>query len=117
MPVPHRLPARARIIMARCRGTVHGCPDEVRRRRRERRADPIRTCVGCRTRTAVSGLLRVVAVDGILVPDPRRRQPGRGAWLHPDIGCLRLAERRRAFSRALRFAGTLDSAAVHTVLA
>jgi predicted RNA-binding protein YlxR (DUF448 family) len=61
-------------------------------------------------------LLRVVAVDGILIPDPRRRQPGRGAWLHPDTGCLCLAERRRAFSRALRFAGMLDSAAVHTFL-
>ncbi|MGH3905567.1 MAG: YlxR family protein [Pseudonocardiaceae bacterium] len=57
-----------------------------------------------------------MAVDGTVVPDPRRRQPGRGAWLHPDIGCLRLAERRRAFSRALRLAGTLDSAAVHTFL-
>ncbi|MGH3926905.1 MAG: YlxR family protein [Pseudonocardiaceae bacterium] len=102
--------------MARCRGTVHLCPDEVRRRRRERRADPVRTCVGCRTRTAASGLLRVVAVNGILVPDPRRRHPGRGAWLHPDTGCLRLAERRRAFSRALRFAGTLDSVAVHIFL-
>jgi uncharacterized protein len=65
---------------------------------------------------AVSGLLRVVAVHGALVPDPRRRHPGRGAWLHPDAGCLRLAERRRAFPRALRQAGTLDSAAVHTFL-
>ena len=37
--------------------------------------------------------------------------------MHPDLGCLRLAERRRAFSRALRFAGTLDSAAVRTFLA
>ncbi|MFZ0874500.1 MAG: YlxR family protein, partial [Pseudonocardiaceae bacterium] len=46
--------------------------------------------MGCRTRTAASGLLRVVAVDGTLVPDPRRRHPGRGAWVHPDIGCLRL---------------------------
>jgi hypothetical protein len=36
--------------------------------------------------------------------------------MHPDIGCLRLAERRRAFPRALRFAGALDTAAVHTFL-
>jgi predicted RNA-binding protein YlxR (DUF448 family) len=72
--------------------------------------------VGCRTRTVASGLLRVVAVDGALVPDPRRRHPGRGAWLHPDSGCLRLAERRRAFPRALRFAGELDTAAVHHFL-
>ncbi|MGH3793894.1 MAG: YlxR family protein [Pseudonocardiaceae bacterium] len=116
MPVPHRLLARARIIVARCRGTVHGCPDEVRRGRHERSAEPIRTCVGCRTRTAATGLLRVVVVDGALAPDPQRRLPGRGAWLHPDTGCLRLAERRRAFSRALRIAGVLDSAAVHTFL-
>ncbi|MGH3872350.1 MAG: YlxR family protein [Pseudonocardiaceae bacterium] len=56
-------------------------------------------------------------MDGILVPDPRRRHPGRGAWMHPDPGCLRLAERRRAFPRALRRAGTLDIAAVHAYLA
>ncbi|HEY6424369.1 MAG TPA: YlxR family protein [Pseudonocardiaceae bacterium] len=102
--------------MARCRGTVRACPDEVRRRR-ERPAEPVRTCVGCRTRTAASGLLRVVAVDGALVPDPRRRHPGRGAWVHPDTGCLRLAERRRAFSRALRSASTLDVHLVHAFLA
>lgn len=61
-------------------------------------------------------MLRVVAVDGALVPDPRRRHTGRGAWVHPDIGCLRLAERRRAFPRALRIAGELDTAAVHRFL-
>jgi uncharacterized protein len=36
--------------------------------------------------------------------------------VHPDIGCLRLAERRRAFPRVLRAAGALDTAAVHTFL-
>lgn len=73
--------------------------------------------MGCRTRVAAAGLLRVVAVDGNLIPDPRRRLPGRGAWVHPDPGCLRTAERRRAFLRALRIAGTLDTAAVHDHLA
>ena len=113
MPVLRRLLVRARIVMARRRGTVYACPDEVRRCRRERPAEPVRTCVGCRTKAAASGLLRVVAVNGTLVPDPRRRYPGRGAWLHPHIGCLRLAERRRAFPRALRSAGALDTAAVY----
>ncbi len=80
-------------------------------------SDPLRTCVGCRTRGAATGLLRVVAVDRTLVPDPRRRLPGRGAWLHPDSECLRAAERRRAFPRALRTQETLDTAAVHTHLA
>ncbi|MGQ0719802.1 MAG: YlxR family protein [Pseudonocardiales bacterium] len=103
-------------MVARRRGTVYACPDEIRHRRRERPAEPIRTCVGCRTRAAASGLLRVVAVDETLVPDPRRRHPGRGAWMHPDIRCLRLAERRRAFPRALRCAGTLDTVAVYAYL-
>lgn len=116
MSVLRPLPGRARIVMARRRGTVHACPEEVRRCRRERPAEPVRTCVGCRTKAAASGLLRVVAVDGILVPDPRRRYPGRGAWVHPDVGCLRLAELRRAFPRALRAAGALDTAAVHAFL-
>jgi hypothetical protein len=36
--------------------------------------------------------------------------------VHPDLGCLRLAERRRAFPRALHFAGELDTAAVRVYL-
>ena len=70
---------------------------------------PIRTCIGCRQRAAATELLRVVAdSDGTIVPDPRRRTPGRGAWLHPDQRCVELAERRRAFSRALRVPGPVD---------
>jgi len=53
-------------------------------------------------------LLRVVAVGGVLVPDPSARLPGRGASVHRDLQCVALAERRRAFSRALRLDGPLD---------
>ena len=63
---------------------------------------PERTCVGCRLRERSEVLLRVVAVDGAVIPDLRGRLPGRGAWLHPDLECLVAAERRRAFGRALR---------------
>ncbi|WP_104479545.1 YlxR family protein [Actinokineospora auranticolor] len=66
---------------------------------------PVRTCVGCRTRAADAELLRVVLVDGDAIPDPRRRMPGRGAWLHPDPGCLAKAEKRRAFPRAFKVQG------------
>jgi len=38
--------------------------------------------------------------------------PGRGAHLHLDPECLALAERRRAFGRALRLDGPLDATAV-----
>ena len=69
---------------------------------------PVRTCVGCRQRAAKSELLRVVAVDGALAPDPAGRLPGRGASVHLDPRCVDLAEKRRAFPRALRLAGPLD---------
>nr|WP_254920828.1 YlxR family protein [Blastococcus mobilis] len=61
--------------------------------------------MGCRQRAPASDLLRVVARSGALVPDPRRRLPGRGASVHPTPECLRAAERRRAFTRALRLPG------------
>ena len=73
--------------------------------------------MGCRQRDDRSRLLRVVADAGyefpvVLVPDPAARRPGRGAWLHLAPGCLDLAERRRAFVRALRLQGPVDTAAV-----
>ena len=77
-----------------------------------------RTCVGCRQRTERSGLLRLVAdrsqgvpppgVVAVVLPDPRSRLPGRGAWVHPDPGCLDAAEKRRAVPRALRVQGAVD---------
>jgi len=68
----------------------------------------LRTCVGCGVRAAKSDLLRLVVIEGSVAPDSRGRLPGRGASLHPDLGCLELAERRRAFPRAFRRAGPLD---------
>lgn len=51
--------------------------------------------------------------DGLrAVPDPTRRAPGRGANLHLSQECLDLAVRRRAFARALRVPGGLDTAEV-----
>jgi predicted RNA-binding protein YlxR (DUF448 family) len=93
---------------------------------------PIRTCIGCRQRAAAAELLRVVVAPGAtgmadpglaaqdtlmsssgpaalpVIPDPRHRAPGRGAWLHRDPGCVELAQRRRAFARALRVPGPVD---------
>ena len=57
-------------------------------------------------------LLRVTAVGDACVPDPRGTLPGRGAHLHPEPGCLDLALRRRAFLRAFRLQGQLDTAAL-----
>ena len=82
-------------------------------------AGPVRTCVGCRRRAQRSALLRVVRVEDGAEPravvDPGRSLPGRGAWLHPDLQCLDLAERRRSVPRALR-SGPLDTTAVRRYL-
>ncbi|MDA4894954.1 MULTISPECIES: YlxR family protein [Microbacterium] len=70
--------------------------------------DPVRTCVGCRTRASRAALLRVVVRDGALVFDARAVLPGRGAWVHPTPECVEAAQRRRAFARALRVSPALD---------
>ena len=68
--------------------------------------------MGCRAKAAKPALLRVVGVwdQGTLslVPDPAGRLPGRGASVHLDPRCVDLADKRRAFPRALRLAGPLD---------
>jgi predicted RNA-binding protein YlxR (DUF448 family) len=71
--------------------------------------EPVRTCVGCRARAPRSALLRVVAVDSLLVADERASLPGRGAWVHETRDCVDAALRRRAFVRALRVTGPLDT--------
>nr|WP_255347164.1 YlxR family protein [Cellulomonas sp. KRMCY2] len=76
--------------------------------------------MGCRERGLRSVLLRVVQVGGdqgssSVVVDTERSRPGRGAWLHADLRCLELAERRRAFPRALR-TGPLDVTPVRAFL-
>ena len=73
-------------------------------------------CVGCRARADASSLIRVVAVDGRVIPDPPRLLPGRGAHLHPTMQCLDRAERSRALPRALRVAGPLETGAVRQVI-
>jgi predicted RNA-binding protein YlxR (DUF448 family) len=59
-------------------------------------------------------LLRVVARSTApqgqaLVVDETATLPGRGAWLHPTLECFHLAITRRAFGRALRVEGALDT--------
>ncbi|MEU1519686.1 YlxR family protein [Streptomyces sp. NPDC005811] len=75
-------------------------------------ACPERTCVGCRKRAAKTELLRIVEIEDACVPDPRGTLPGRGAYVHPAPVCLDQAVRRRAFTRALRAPGALDTKAL-----
>jgi len=50
-----------------------------------------------------------VAVDHTLIADVGASMPGRGAWVHDSTECMDAALRRRAFVRALRVSGPLDT--------
>jgi predicted RNA-binding protein YlxR (DUF448 family) len=68
-----------------------------------RRHEPERTCVGCREKAPKRDLVRLVAgAPGRVRVDPTGKAPGRGAYLHRDPECLRLALRRGAIAYALR---------------
>ena len=78
--------------------------------------EPVRTCIGCRSRAPRSSLLRIVLQDSHVVADASAVLPGRGAWLHPTLECYQLAVRRRAFGRALRIRGEVDTSNVENRL-
>ncbi|WP_370614686.1 YlxR family protein [Mumia sp. Pv 4-285] len=84
------------------------------------RVRPVRTCIGCRARVDRADLVRVVAVHGgtvtIVTPDLRGSAPGRGAHLHLDPMCLERATQRKAFARALRVEGPLDTEQVEALV-
>lgn len=71
-------------------------------------------------RSTKPDLLRLVVLpqgpERTVMPDPRGTAPGRGAHLHPTAACLAMAERRRAFVRALRVQAPLDTGPVRDYL-
>ncbi|WP_251453063.1 YlxR family protein [Microbacterium sp. ARD31] len=48
-------------------------------------------------------------MDSAVIPDERASMPGRGAWVHETSECVNAAVRRRAFVRALRVSGPLNT--------
>jgi len=64
---------------------------------------PVRTCIGCKKRKKKSSLVRFVYRPGMgIVLDERKRLPGRGAYVCPELECLDKAWKKKAFGRALR---------------
>ncbi|CAN2163997.1 COG2740 Predicted nucleic-acid-binding protein implicated in transcription termination [Candidatus Nanopelagicaceae bacterium] len=61
---------------------------------------PVRSCIGCRKRANPSALIRVVLVDGKVIPDLKGGAAGRGAWLHKK--CAEGAISRGAFVFAFK---------------
>jgi uncharacterized protein len=59
-----------------------------------------RTCIVTRRARPVGELIRfVVAPDGTLVPDLRRKLPGRGVWVTASSAIVAEAERKRLFQK------------------
>lgn len=69
----------------------------------------VRTCISCRSRASRSDLTRIVVSEGRLLIDSGACAPGRGAWLHPDVICVRDALSRRTYRRALRIRDADDT--------
>jgi len=85
---------------------------------------PQRTCVGCSTTTNKRELVRVVRTpEGRVEADPTGKKAGRGAYVHADANCWKLALGKGKLERSLKvkiaaadvaslqaYAGTLEEA-------
>ncbi len=69
-----------------------------------------RTCIVTRQTKPVDQLLRFVqAPDGTVVPDLRRRLPGRGVWVTATRDAVATAERKRLFARGFKSDARVES--------
>ena len=90
---------------ARPQGGRHGKGE------RDDRKAPERTCVATREVRPAAELIRFVrAPDGTVVPDLKRELPGRGVWVTASREAVRLAVKRKAFTRGFKEAATVDPA-------
>src|ERR1700754_603095 len=70
---------------------------------RQARGATERTCIATRVVKPVDELIRfVVAPDGAVVPDLKRRLPGRGVWVTATRAAVDEAVRRKSFARAFK---------------
>ena len=63
---------------------------------------PQRQCMGCRERKAKRDMIRVVrTTEGTVSLDFSGKMNGRGAYVCPDMQCLKMARKSRALERGL----------------
>ena len=63
---------------------------------------PMRQCMGCRERKAKKEMIRVVrTTEGTVSLDFSGKLAGRGAYVCPDMACLKKAIKSRGLDRAL----------------
>src|SRR5579871_5287276 len=77
--------------------------DEADRGARAAAAATERLCIATRQVRPVGALIRfVIGPDGAVVPDLKRRLPGRGVWVTARRQAVAEAVRRRLFGRGLK---------------
>jgi hypothetical protein len=75
-----------------------------------------RTCIVTGVKEAPEAMLRfALAADGSVVPDIRRRLPGRGVWTRLSFDSVRRAASQQAFSRAFRVRAEAAAGLAQTV--
>ncbi len=80
------------------------------------KAKPIRQCAFSRTRSRECDLLRfVIDPEGRVVPDIKRKLPGRGVWITATHEAVASSVRQKVFARAFRQAVKVDDALAATV--
>ncbi len=80
-----------------------------------------RTCIACRKKyswgeqASRDTLVRVVRKGLVLLPDPKRIAPGRGAWVHRE--CVTQAIERKSFKAAFKTAENFDHSQLQQFIA
>jgi len=79
-------------------------------------AGPERTCIVTGTKDVPEAMLRfALSPDGSVVPDIRRKLPGRGVWTRLSFEAVRRAAEKQAFSRAFRAKAIAPASLAETV--
>ena len=77
---------------------------------------PERTCIVTRRKAAPEMMIRfVLDPDQAVVPDLRRKLPGRGVWLTPSASIVAEAVRKSAFARGFKTKVKADAMLADTV--
>jgi uncharacterized protein len=69
---------------------------------RKQKHMPQRTCVACRGEAGKRQLIRIVRTEEGVRVDPSGKLAGRGAYLHPNRHCWKVAMESNQLGRALR---------------
>ena len=66
---------------------------------------PMRQCTGCREMRSKREMIRVIkTAENEICIDPTGRKNGRGAYICPNMECLKLAMKNRGLERSLKTA-------------